>query len=152
MDNVFVTAQSERLARLGRELDDRAFRASYMEHHLKAFLADQIRGLRGDMSQAAFGRLIGKPQSVVSRLENEEYGRVTLQTLLDIATRLDIAFVGRFVDFPTFLQATMDFSEAAVAPKPHEHGTARTASAKTPPSAPVQDGKCVRRRARNRLK
>ena len=139
MDNVFVTAQSERLARLARELDDRPFRASYMEHHLKAFLADQIRGLRGDMSQAAFGRLIGKPQSVVSRLENEEYGRVTLQTLLDIATKLDIAFVGRFVDFPTFLQATMDFSATAVAPKPYEHGTARTAGAKMPPSAPVQD-------------
>ncbi len=120
MDNVFVTAQSERFARLARELDDRAFRASYMEHHLKAFLADQIRGLRGGMSQTDFGRLIGKPQSVVSRLEDESYGRITLQTLIDIATRLDIAFVGRFVDFPAFLEATMDFSEAAVTPRPYD--------------------------------
>lgn len=139
MDNASVTARSERLARLAREHDDPAFRASYMAHHLRAFLADQIRGLRGEMSQAAFGRLIGKPQSVVSRLENEEYGKVTLQTLIDIATRLDIAFVGRFVSFPAFLDATMDFSEAAVAPRPCERGTARATGTKTSPVSPVQN-------------
>jgi transcriptional regulator with XRE-family HTH domain len=86
-------------------------------HHLKAFLADQIRGLRGDMSQAEFGRLIGKPQSVVSRLEDEAYGKVTLQTLLDIAEKLDIALVVRFADHATFLDATRDFSDNAVAPR-----------------------------------
>ena len=58
--------------------------------------------MRGDRSQRAFGELIGKPQSVVSRLENEEYGKLTLQTLLDIAEKLDIALEVRFVDYPAF--------------------------------------------------
>ena len=98
-------------------MTDRGFRASYMAHSLRAYLADQIRALRGDMSQKAFGALIGKPQSVVSRLEDEDYGKVTLQTLLDIAAKLDIALVVQFTDFPTFETATADFSERAVAPR-----------------------------------
>ncbi len=91
-----------------------------MAHNLRAFLADQIRALRGDMSQQEFGRLIDKPQSVVSRLEDEDYGKVSLQTLIDVATKLDIGLVVRFVDFPTFLCATSDFSERAVAPAPYD--------------------------------
>ena len=54
---------------------------------------------------------------MISRLENEEYGKVTLQTLLDIAERLDIALVVRFVDFPTYIQRNTDFSDAAAAPR-----------------------------------
>lgn len=63
---------------------------------VKAALARQITALRGGRSQAAFGKLIGKPQSVVSRLEDPNYGKVTLQTLLDIATKLDVALLVRF--------------------------------------------------------
>jgi hypothetical protein len=100
-------------------LAEKDFRASYMAHSLRGFLADQIRALRGELSQKAFGELIGKPQSVVSRLESEDYGKVTLQTLIDIAERLDIALVVRFTDFPAFLSATADVSEAAVAPGPY---------------------------------
>lgn len=88
-----------------------------MAHSLREFLADQIRALRGDLSQKAFGKLIGKPQRVVSRLENEDYGKVTLQTLIDIAEKLDIALVVRFTDFPTFLRSTTDVSETAFAPR-----------------------------------
>ena len=43
---------------------------------------------------------------MVSRLENEDYGKVSLQTLIDIAERLDIALVVRFTDFPTFVRST----------------------------------------------
>ena len=113
-------ANFQRLVNLASSLDDPAFRASYMAHHLRAFIADQIRGLRGDMSQKEFGQLIGKPQSVVSRLENEEYGRVSLQTLIEIAIKMNVALVGRFVDFPTFLRITGDFSEDAVRPQPYK--------------------------------
>jgi hypothetical protein len=111
------TVISSRSAALSPALDNPEFRAAYMTQHLRGFLADQIRSLRGTMSQAAFGRLIGKPQSVVSRLEDEDYGKLGLQTLLDIATRLDIAVVVRFVDYPNFLRMTSDFSDDAAAPR-----------------------------------
>jgi transcriptional regulator with XRE-family HTH domain len=111
-------ADFQRLQGLAKKIADRGFRASYMSHSLRAFLADQIRALRGDLSQKAFGEPIGKPQSVVSRLENEDYGKVTLQTLIDIAEKLDIALLVRFTDFPTFIRSTADISESAFAPRP----------------------------------
>jgi len=112
-----ASANFQRLSSLASSFDDAAFRGSYMAHHLRAFIADQIRGLRGNMSQKEFGERIGKPQSVVSRLESEEYSRVSMQTLIEIAVKLDIAFVGRFVDFPTFLRVTSDLSDRAVTPQ-----------------------------------
>jgi hypothetical protein len=109
-------AASLRVGDLAGPFADREFRTSYMAHHLRAFLADQIRGLRGNTSQKEFGTLIGKPQSVVSRLEDEDYGKVSLQTLIDIAARLDIGLVVRFVDFPAFIAATSDFTGNTVVP------------------------------------
>src|ERR1019366_4543263 len=118
MKHTSMTANFQRLEGLAGGIADSEFRASYMAHSLRAFLADQIRALRGERSQRVFGEAIGKPQSVVSRLESEDYGKVTLQTLLDIANKLDIALLVRYVDFPTFLRSTADFSPNAVAPRP----------------------------------
>jgi hypothetical protein len=78
-------------------------------------LADQIRALRGDRSQTDFGRLIDKPQSVVSRLEDDSYGRLTLNTLLDVADKLDIALVVQFTNFSTFLEFAGDLPQKQLA-------------------------------------
>jgi transcriptional regulator with XRE-family HTH domain len=111
-----LSVDSPRISNLGPELSDPGFREAYFTSQLKTFLADQIRALRGDRAQAEFGRIIGKPQSVVSRLENETYGQLSLQTLIDIANKLDIALLVRFVDWPAFLRLTSDYSAAAIAP------------------------------------
>jgi transcriptional regulator with XRE-family HTH domain len=60
-------------------------------------IADEIRALRGNLSQKEFGMIIGKPQSVISRLENAGYGKVNLQTLLDIAEKCRKNLVIKFV-------------------------------------------------------
>ena len=108
-----------RISKLASEMSDPRFRASYFVTRLKMFVADQIRALRGHRSQAEFGRMIGKPQSVVSRLENETYGQVALQTLIDIANKIDVALLIRFVDWPTFLRATSEFTMSTIAPRPY---------------------------------
>ncbi len=107
---------SHRIARLASKLGDKDYRDAYVSGQLRVWLADQVRALRGDLSQAEFGELIGKPQTVVSRLEDPDYGKLTLQTLLEVASKLDVALVVRFVDHATFLQVTNDFSEAALCP------------------------------------
>jgi hypothetical protein len=110
----------QRLKVLSERFHSRDYRHGYVETQLRAFLADQVRALRGDKSQAEFGRLIGKPQSVVSRLEDEDYGKLSIQTLLDIAQKLDIAVLARFVSFEDFLIGTDDQSTEAVIPAPYD--------------------------------
>jgi hypothetical protein len=95
---------------------DKKSHDSQLDTHLKSLLANQIKGLRGDMSQEAFGKLIGKPQSVVSRLEDPDYGKVTLQTLLDIASKLDVALIVRFASHSDYLKITKDTSLKALWP------------------------------------
>jgi transcriptional regulator with XRE-family HTH domain len=97
-----------------------------MATQLKAFLSDQIRTLRGTLTQREFGDKIGKPQSVISRLEKQLDRHVSIQTLIDIAVRLDIAVIIRFVDFPTFLRYTEDYSEKALAPFPYDQAAIDT--------------------------
>ena len=109
-----------RTERLTEQFKKEKFRKHYFARQLKVFLAAQIRALRGDRTQAQFGEIIGKPQSVVARLERESYGKVNLQTLIDIATKLDIALVIRFVTFPTFLEWTKDYSLGALAPQSYD--------------------------------
>jgi transcriptional regulator with XRE-family HTH domain len=91
-----------------------------MSRQLRAFLAAQIRSLRGDASQADFGKRIGKPQSVVSRLEDEGYGNVTVRTLIAIAQKLNVALIVRFVDYPTFLRFSDDYSQSAIIPQSYD--------------------------------
>ncbi len=99
------------------QIKNKKFRDAYLSESVRIFLAAQIRSLRGDKTQKEFSEILGVPQSTISsRYENPEYGNLTLQTLLDIASKLDVALVVRFVTFPDFLKMTNDFSEKAHCP------------------------------------
>ncbi len=113
-------ASSHRLTRLALKLADKAYRNSYVAHQTRQFLARQVRKLRGDKSQTEFGKSIAKPQSVVSRLEDPNYGKWSLQTLFDLAASLDRAVIVRIVDYPTFLRFTSDMTDAAARPEAYE--------------------------------
>lgn len=102
------------------KLSNERFRHAYFEKQLKAFLANQIRAIRGNATQKEFAKTLGTTQSVVSRLEDENYGKVNAQTLIDIAKKLKLGLVIKFVDFPTFLMATDDMSEQALRPHPFD--------------------------------
>lgn len=98
------------------KLKDKGYRDSYMESHVRAAIAYQIRAMREQLglSQERFAELIGTTQSVVSRLENTERGAGTLQTLVDIAHKLDVALIVRFASYPTFLDSVEDISAKAL--------------------------------------
>jgi hypothetical protein len=112
-------ANSPRSARLAAKMGDKPYRHSYVASHTRQFLARQMREFRGEQSQSEFGETINRQQTVVSRMEDPNYGKWTLQTLFDVAEKLDVAVFARFVDFPNFLKLTEDISDRGARPKPY---------------------------------
>jgi transcriptional regulator with XRE-family HTH domain len=80
--------------------------------HVRTAISYQIRALRAQRgwSQKKLSEEIKKPQSVVNRLENPDYGRPSVQTLLEIAAAFDVALLIQYVSFPEFLRRTRDVS------------------------------------------
>lgn len=97
---------------------NKEYRDGYLETHVRSGIGLQIRAIREKMklNQDEFATLTGKKQSTISRLENTDYGRVSIQSLLDIARATNVALVVRFVDYRQFLRITSDMSEEALAP------------------------------------
>jgi hypothetical protein len=103
--------------RLAKKLSNKAYRDAYLGSRIRQFLAHQMRSFRGEKTQSEFGRILGQPQSVISeRLESPAYGKWNLQTLLDIASKLDVALIVQFVDYPTFLKFTEEITDKTVRP------------------------------------
>ena len=98
------------------KLRNRRYRHSYMSEHVRRGIAYQIRALRDQLgwSQGAFACELGKPQSVVSRLEDPKYGKVTVQTLLEVASAFDVALQVRFVSYSQFLRDNQDRTSVAM--------------------------------------
>jgi transcriptional regulator with XRE-family HTH domain len=89
---------------------DKEYRDAYLEAHVMGSIAYQIRMLReqSELSQKQFGEEIGKPQSVISRLEDTEYSGVTINTLLSIAKALGVGLNVCFTDYVHVLKDDID--------------------------------------------
>jgi transcriptional regulator with XRE-family HTH domain len=98
--------------KLLEKLQRKAYRHAYLAQHVRRGIAYQIRAMRDQRKwkQGTFAQSLGKPQSVVSRLEDPDYGKVTLQTLLEVANVFDVALEVRFVSYSTFICNTRDVS------------------------------------------
>jgi transcriptional regulator with XRE-family HTH domain len=96
-----VVALQEKL----RPFLNKEYRDEYLDGHVKAGIAYQIRAIREQLglNQSEFATLIGKKQSSVSRLEDTDYSG-TVNTLLEIAKSLNIAICIRFCSHSEMLQ------------------------------------------------
>lgn len=102
--------------RLFEKLKSKSYRDTYVAEHVRTGIAYQIRALRTQRgwSQKRLAEEMGKPQSVVSRLEDPDYGKVSVQTVLDGAAAFDVALLVQYVSFPEFLRRTRDVSPEAL--------------------------------------
>lgn len=98
------------------KLRKKAYRDAYVAENTATMIATQVRYLREQRgwTQREFAERLGKPPSVVNRIEDPDYGKLSLQTLLEIAHTLDLGIIIRFVGFPEFLRRTRDVSPRAL--------------------------------------
>jgi transcriptional regulator with XRE-family HTH domain len=102
--------------RLADEFSEKEMRDAYRGAQTRTYLAYQVRALRNQRgwTQAELGEALGVPQSQVSRIENREYGRLSVSTLQDLASSFDVGLLVKFVSYETFLLHTRDLSEEAL--------------------------------------
>jgi transcriptional regulator with XRE-family HTH domain len=96
--------------------ENREFREAYLWAYLKRMVPFQIRSMRTerDWSQAKAGEILGKPQNVISRLESPAYGKLSIQTLLEIAKGFDVGLLIKFVPYSRLVREYEDVSLEAL--------------------------------------
>lgn len=94
------------------KLKDKTYRDNYVLEHLCTVLATQIQTLRHsqNLTQGELGKKIGTAQNVISRLEDPDYGKFSLQTLLKLASAFDVALTVKFTSFGNFALEFSDIS------------------------------------------
>jgi len=105
------------------KLKSKKFRTAFLSSSVRYRLALQTRALRKSIfdSQKRLGEAMGKPANVISRLENPNYGKVTLQTLLDLASAFDVGLIVEFASFSDVVERAEDLSEQSLIRPQFEH-------------------------------
>jgi transcriptional regulator with XRE-family HTH domain len=100
-------------------LGNKKYRHAYVREHVRNGVPFQLRAMRDqrEWTQARLGQEAGKGQNAISRLEDPNYGKVTIQTLLEMAEAFDVALLVKFVPFSRLLKEYEDVSPTGLSVK-----------------------------------
>jgi transcriptional regulator with XRE-family HTH domain len=97
------------LDRLREDFKDEDVRYAYVEAHLNASLAAQIKALRGSMTQGELASKSGTKQSGISRFENANHSEWKTETLRKLARAFGLRLRISFEEFGTLVPEIENF-------------------------------------------
>lgn len=103
-------------SKIWEKLQDKAYREAFVASQLKRGLPTQLRVMLKDRhwTQGDLAQRSGLKQGAISRASDPDYGNLTINTILKIASGFDVAYVGRFVPFSDLARWYSDLSESAL--------------------------------------
>ncbi|TDI92676.1 MAG: helix-turn-helix domain-containing protein [Caldithrix sp.] len=104
------------LHRLKKAMKDKEYRDSFVEEHIKTGIPFQIRALRekAKWNQMELGQRANMKQERISVLEDPDYSKFTISTLLKLSSAFDVGLTVRFVPFSSVLNEEVNLSETLV--------------------------------------
>lgn len=104
------------------ELAEKEMRDAFLAAQTRTRLASQIRTIRTQRgwSQAQLANELRTLQSAISRMEDRSYGKLSLQSLFEIAAAFDVGLMVEFVPYDEFLLRTSDLSLVALSVEPFD--------------------------------
>ena len=99
------------------KLRQKSYRDAYVKAQISQGLAYQIAALRrqrGWCQQDLAKKLSLKSQSAVARMEDPGYGKLSIATLLKLASAFDVALSIRFQPYSRFVNERQDTSATAL--------------------------------------
>lgn len=104
---------------ISKLLRSKRFRDGYVYEHVRNGIPFQIRALRNERewTQSDLGEAAKKPRTVITRLEDPNYGKLSLKTLFEIASGFDVALLVKFVPFSRLVREYEDVSWQALGAK-----------------------------------
>lgn len=94
------------------KLNNKEYRDAFIAEQIFTRLPLKIRFLRDakNLTQKQLGQRAGIAQTWVSKLEDQNYGKLTISTLLKIASALDVGLQIDFVPYSRVLDAALELS------------------------------------------
>jgi transcriptional regulator with XRE-family HTH domain len=99
-------------SQLLKKLRNKEYRDAFVAEYIYSRIPLKIRAMREKrkMSQKALGAAAGVKQEWISKLEDPTYGRLTISTLLNIASAFDCGLIVDFVPFSKILNGATHLS------------------------------------------
>lgn len=101
---------------VGKLISNKKFRDAFVSEHIKTGMPFQLRTMRDERgwTQGDLAKAVGKPRNVITRLEDPNYGKLTLRTLIEIASGLNVGLLVKFVPFTRLLREYEDLSPSGL--------------------------------------